>query len=348
MIRVACVLLTWFLICLLGTGYVLGQAEEKTNEETAKEEAKDGLVIEQLCDGFPGTKQKKKTRQRVIIQGDRIFMDNLDAPFMCIVRGDKKLIWEIDVKEQIYNERSFSYFKKIKKDKDTIRAQAVKDFSKIKDLQKRATEAAKIGILVGKDGSIAKEAVSRTEVTGEEKEINGFKCYRVKIYEDLRVVLDMWLTKKLESPKSLMDFYKKLGCFADTVVAEMEKIKDFPVVLNAELDFGSVTHRVECEIVKVEKKKIEDKRFELPKGPVLAKKITDKGVIYVQKRICPVCGKEVDPNAEATVRFVRKNVIYFFCNRECHQKFVKLLAKYKNISKVLQKLAEERKKNPGK
>jgi len=309
-------------------------------QEPEKKEP-NGLIIEQICNGFPGTKQKEKTKQKLVVKGDKIFMENLETPHLCIVRGDKKAIWEISKEDKAYIERPFSYFDNLKKDRETTRANAVKQLNAVPNPELRAKHAKRLGYPVGENGKVPDKIVAKTEVTGEKKVINGFQCERIKIYEDLRVVLDLWLTKRLKAPASLMKFYKRLGCFSDEVVAEMEKIKDFPVVLKAELDFGAVTLPIECEITKVDKKFIEGKRFELPKGLKLTGVI---GKEPVKKQICPVTGKEVNPKAKATVRFVHKGVAYYFIDKASYLRFVKKLSELKDSEKVLKFFAEERAK----
>jgi YHS domain-containing protein len=328
-----------FTVCIICLGLLV------TLVPAQEEPAPDGLVIEQVCNGFPGTKQKQKTRQKVIIKGDMIYMENHESPNLCIVRGDKKLIWEIDLQRKKYDERLFEYFDKLRGDKRASRDLTTKNLNAIRDKNKRIKMAEELGRIVDEEGNVLEDIVSKTENTGEEKEINGFKCYHVKIYEDAHPVLDLWLTKSLKAPKGLMDFYKKLGCFPEKVVEEMTKIEDFPILLKADLDFGSITVPVECEIKKVEEKKISPEQFNLSDG-LTKRKIIGKVVkiIVPDKVICPVCRKEVDTKAEGKdkpIRYVRENVAYYFHSGKCYQRFLELMKKHKDFKKVMKILAEE-------
>ncbi len=317
--------------------YALGQEEKPADE---------GFVIEQVCNGFPGTKQKKKTKQKVIIKDDKIYMENLESPNICIVRGDKKEIWEIHTAEKAWDKRLYEYFDELKKEKEAIRKTAVKQLNGMPDPKARAELAEDAGYTVGENGYVPAKVVAWTEEKiNEEKVINGFKCYRVKIHEDGHVVLDMWLAKSLKAPKSLIEFYSKLGCFADETVKEVRKIKDFPIALNADIDFGTVVLPVKLEISKVEKKKIAASQFELPKGlPEKPRSIIGKK--RIDPRVpCPVCGKMVDPNATGKnkpTRFRKGNVGVIFCSRECYNKFLIEYRKNKgDLGKTMRDLARE-------
>lgn len=302
------------------------------------EPALEALLVEQVCNGFPGTREKKKTKQRVYIGQNMIFMENLEMPNWCIVRSDQKKIWEIDTKEKVYVERLFSYFEKHKKDKLTTRATAVRELNAMPE-EMRREYARKLGFSIGDDGKIPEKVTARTERTGEEKEINGYRCYHLQLFEDLKVAFDVWLTRNIKAPRTLMNFYKNLGCFADEVVAQMEKIRNFPILLNAHLDFGAVAFLVDCEITKIVRKKVAKDRFELPKGLKKTRTETGEGVTYEQKLLCPVCGKEVDPNATGEnkpLRFTRGRQAILFCSKKCYDEFRELYIKYKgDLRKVM-------------
>jgi len=329
--------------------FLSAQEKPKEGEKTGETEA---IVITQTCNGFPGTDQnKKKTEQKVIIKSDKIYMENMESPNICIVRSDKKLIWEIDTKDKGYTERRFSYFTEHKKAKESDRARLVKMINATSDQKRRKELAEKLGYILDKNGKVPDKIAARTELTGEEKEINGFKCYRVKIYEDAKTVLDVWLTKAFKAPKSLMNFYKQLGCFADEVVAEMEKLQDFPILLKADLNLGAISVPIESEITKIEKKVVDDKKFEKPEGLIPIKTIDGKKVKWHIQFKCEVCGKNVDPNATGDKKpytLIHDNVKYLFDSKKCKSRFIKELAKEKDIMKVRAKFAKERAQNKNK
>jgi hypothetical protein len=168
--------------------------------------------------------------------------------------------------------------------------------------------AEKHGYLTDKEGKVSTKPKAKTVETKEKKVINGFNCYHLKIYEDAKIVLDVWLTKQHKSPDGLMDFYKRLGCFCDEVVVEMKKIKDFPISLKAHLAFGALAIPIECEISKIEKKKVDDKLFELPKDIKLKEIIRSrKDRESKGSRVCPVCGKKFNTEKNEYVHYVLKN-----------------------------------------
>lgn len=324
-------------------------AQENPAGGNKQAEVKNGLVIEQVCNGFPGSdEKKKKTKQKIIIKGDRIYMQNLETPDTCIVRGDKKLIWEVDTDRKKYTLRKFEYFEELKANNEKDRKEFARIINATPDPKARMKLAEKRGYLADEKGKVSTKPQAKTVDTKEEKVINGFKCYHLKVYEDAKVVLDVWLTKEHKSPDSLMDFYKKLGCFCDEVIAEMAKIRDFPVLLKAHLAFGAMAIPIECEIAKIENKNIEDKVFELPKDCECEKEI-GKTTKIIGECVCPVCGKKFDPQKNKPYNYVHKNIKFLLCSRECSKKLGKAIAKHKgDEQKALDELRKTWKKEKGK
>jgi hypothetical protein len=352
MSRVAIGIAVAFMVALVVVAVSTAQekpAADKENPKPEKEQTEkdSGLVIEQVCSGFPGSDERsKKTKQKVIIKGDKIYMQNLETPNVCIVRGDKKLIWEIDSSSKKYRERQFEYFAKMKADNKKRREKLAGIINnKIPSLKARLKNAEKNGFLANEEGKVSERPVAKTELTGEEKKINGFKCYHLKVYEDKKVVLDVWLTKQHKSPEGLMDFYKRLGCFCDEVIAEIKKIKDFPIALKAHLAFGALAIPVQCEISKIEEKKVDDKLFEMPKDVK-----PDPGRPVNATRRCLVCGKKFDAGGDSVVTYKLKNgKNLLLCSGRCRIKLGEAKKKYGgNEEKALSELIKDWKKTKDK
>ncbi len=354
MSRLAIGITVAFIIALVAAAVSMAQEDPKTDKKASGPEKKqaeeaDSLVIEQVCSGFPGTEgNKKKTKQKVVIKGDKIYMQNLETPDVCIVRGDKKLIWEIDTDKKKYRIRKFEYFAEMKANHEKDRKELAKIINGFPNPKERLRHADRNGFLVDEKGMVSAKPVAKTELTGEEKKINGFKCYHLKIYEDTKVVLDVWLTREHKSPDGLMDFYKRLGCFCNEVVAEIKKIKDFPISLKARLVFGALAVPIECEISKVEKKKMDDKFFELPKGFILVKDPPGKEP-PPDILTCPVCGKKFNTKENKYVRFRLKNgKTILVCSRKCSRAIGEETPKYGTQEKALEELRKSWEKGKGK
>ena len=304
----------------------VSMAQEDLKAEKKQAEEADGLVIEQVCSGFPGTEgNKKKSKQKVVIKDDKIYMKNLETPNMCIVRGDKKYIWEIDSSTKTYDRRWFSYLEEMKKDRDKDRKEYTKIINNEPNPKTRLKLAKSHGYLADEEGKVSERPVAKTEITGEEKKINGFKCYHLKIYEDAKVVLDVWLTKEHKSPDGLMAFYKRLGCFCDEVVTEIKKIKDFPISLKAHLAFGALAVPIECEVSKIEKKKIDDKLFDLPQGLKRKKdRRSRRDDPPTGIHTCPICGNKFDTKRKEYIiyRLINGEKL-LLCSRNCSKEFAK-------------------------
>ena len=301
------------------------------------------LAIEQMSNGFPGSERKtgerKITKQKLLLKGDKLKMADLEEPLVCVVRLDKKVIWEINDKEKTFVERHFSYFEKLRKDRLAQRNLEIREINGKQDAKVREEYARKLGYRLREDGSVDDAIVAQIQRTGEKKKVADYECERVVVKEDERTVLDMWVTDKIKVPESLMKFYEGLSLFSKEVLEKVREVKGFPLELKMELEAGALSFKIEAQASKVDEAvQVNDKEFELPEGLKKVKEISDEGEKEFGEAACVMCGKKVNLEDEKNVfRFFHKGVRYNFCSKEHMTEFIKLLVKHGGKTDFLQK-----------
>jgi len=283
-------------------------------------------VIVEESNGLIGSGEKKRT-QKLYIKGDKLKLVDEEAGVECIVRLDKRLIWEIDRNKKTYVETHFDYFEQKRKEREENRLRCIRLLNK-KDPLKRRLLASQMGYKLDKDGNVVEEITARTEWVEGEFEVMGKKCRRVRIFEDERQVFELWLTKEVKLPESVMRFYRESGLLSEAVCKELDKLRGegFPLKLSADIDVGAISVRVEAEVKSLKEKDLDDKEFELPQGYKCTEKKTaeEEGPREVT---CANCGKKftIDPKKQKPIIWVRrvgdKYVKEYFCSPKCRREY---------------------------
>lgn len=301
------------------------------------------LEMEQVTNGFPGSERKsgdkRLTKQKMLIKGDKLKMVNLEEPLVCIVRLDKSVIWEINDKEKTYVERHLSYFEKLRKDRAAQRSQEIRQLNALQDQRAREENARKLGYRLREDGTIDETITAQIEKPGEKKNVADYECEHVIVKENDRVIFDLWVADKLQVSESLMKFYEELGAFSKQVLEKVREIKGFPLEMKMELDVGAVSFRVEGQVSKIdEAAQIADREFDLPEGSKKLKEISGEGEKELGEVPCVICGKKVNMQDEKSVfRYVHKGVTYILCSKEHMREFTRLLVAHGGKTDFLQK-----------
>jgi YHS domain-containing protein len=300
------------------------------------------LALEQVSNGFPGSERKSDekglTKQKLLLKGDKLKIVSIEEPLVCIVRLDKKVVWEINNKEKTFVERQFSYFEKVRKDNLAQRNQEIREINGKPNPKEREEDARKLGYRLKQDGTVDEKILPQIERKGEKKKVADYECERVILKEDERTVFDMWVTDKIKVPESLMKFYEELGGFSKEVLEKLKELKEFPLELKVELNVGAVSFKIEAQVTKVDESvKIDEKEFELPEGLQKVKEITGEGEKELGERPCVICGKMVNLQDEKNVfRFTHRGVTYILCSKEHRTEFRDLLVKHGGKTDFLQ------------
>jgi YHS domain-containing protein len=278
--------------------------------------------ITQESNGLIGDKKQTRT-QKLLIKGDKMKLTDEEANFECIVRLDKKIMWEINKKEKKCVETDFSYFEQLREEREENRLKIIKQLNERLPALERKDKAARWGFIVEENELVREKITAQLVDTGEMKEISGYPCKHYIVKEDLRVVIDIWVTDKVEVPDSVIKFYRESGMLSAEVKAEVDKIKGFPIKMELHFDLNTVDVSASAQVTKIEKKEIDNKEFELPEEIVIEKvqKRTEKGM---KRYKCAVCGKEFEADPKKVELCVFRGVTYFFCSKECKSKFFPL------------------------
>ncbi|MCX7704115.1 MAG: DUF4412 domain-containing protein [Planctomycetota bacterium] len=278
--------------------------------------------ITQESNGLIGDKKQTRT-QKLLLKGDKMKLVDEEAGFECIVRLDKRLMWEVNKKEKKCVETQFSYFEQLREEREETRLKIIRQLNERLPALQRKDAAAKLGYIVEENELVREKLTIQLLDTGETKEINGFPCRHYILKEDLRVVVDVWTTDKVEIPDTVIRFYRESGMLSAEVKNELDKIKGFPIKIELHFDLRTIEVAVEAKVTKIETKNLDEKEFDLPEDVTIEKvqKRTEKGV---KRYTCEVCGKEfeVDESKGEKVELcIYRGTIFYFCSKECANKF---------------------------
>ncbi len=196
-----------------------------------------------------------------------------------IFRGDKKLIWMVDLKSGTYREMTEADVAELGKKVTDAKAQMADALKNLPPEQREMAEKMMSGQM---PSGMAEVAEKRVKSLGQSRKINGFQTKGYEVYRDDVVREEVWAAEPKELGFSLDDLkvFEKLGEFMSGMTSGMEDVFDrytkdyekpsedevpgFPVLTIGKAEDGSVRFRT--ELVRIDKDKIAAERFELPKG----------------------------------------------------------------------------------
>lgn len=253
------------------------------------------------------------------------------------IRLDLGKVWEFSAEHKVYEERSVASFDKYRQRRKEKRLKKIEEYkaledSKIKEQALRTLRSEGItldGKVVARSDRAEKTRVFQLMVNGA---LRSIECYRVRIWENQAInpVFDIWLTSELKIEDNLLRFYR-LGTYSEAVVAELKKVKDFPVAIETVVDTGSFKKKIHCYVKSVESsEEIPEWQLSVPSGftkvPDLKKKLE---IIYAAQRAtgpsqvsCSQCQKAIGDKYESMKPPIPGFRRQYFCDRACRKKWV--------------------------
>jgi len=296
------------------------------------------VVLRGRSNGFPGARAQEDTVLTIALKGPRLRVMNPPQYYIYTVDLEAGRTWEFDAYHRVYQERTVASFEEFR---EARRRQQRKQIDSYKKLSKAGLrEQARLALQrdgVELDGSVRASTEKPGKTRVFELLIDGVKrkveCYSLRIRENRahRPVFDMWLCKGLKVKDSLLQFYE-LGTFSKPVLAELKKVVDFPVRIEATVDSGSFKKRVFCEILSLEHEAVPAWKLQVPAGlkkvPDLAKELERISVAQQKLRKrpkqeavlpCDQCKKPIKGRPVTTRLNGRK---WKFCGVSCRTKFI--------------------------
>jgi len=310
----------WILPILLAAILPLS-AQQKGTPDKRK-----GLIVEQVSNGIIGGEEEER-EQKLLVVGDRLKLVDKKAGVVCIVRLDRRLIWEIDLNKKEYVETHFSHFEELRRQRERNRAKMVDALNRM-PLLERKEKAPRMGFLLDKSGNVIKEIRAEVVETKKTAKIAGYEAQQVIIKEDGRIAFNIWLTGKLKVPQSVIRFYREAGMLSKPLANALDKVKGFPLKLEVYLDLGTVEVAAKAKVKSVKEAEIDLSEFELPKG-LKCREVKKRQEEGIKTYTCANCGKKftIDPKkGEKPFVWVRPGgKTYHFCSRKCMLEFRKKL-----------------------
>ena len=209
--------------------------------------------------------QKKDSTSILLIKEDRLRIDDINednkTQRSVIVRFDTSLIWDINVDENTYTEKSFSEVRKemAKMESDTL--------EHISTLPKEQGE--ELRLLYGLGETSIRANTLRSKKTGKpvEKEIVAHTCTRITVFENERPKVRAWISTDIKMPMNPTRVLEVLGVFSNALsLAVRENLKGFPLELkvSAKRSQYEINAHYEVERIKEVPEGIPLSKFNLP------------------------------------------------------------------------------------
>lgn len=285
--------------------------------------------------GFPGASSSNDAMLRIAVKSSSMRIINSAQFHVVTIDMDKNVFREFSAFHKVYEQKTASSFEKLRLKREAQQRKQIEEVQKLsaKDKAQALKELRDDGIEL--NGKILAKT-ERTTITKDFRvRLDGVmqvvKCTRLLIRENnaRQPAFELWVTKDIPVKDNFLRFYE-LGTFSKAVIAELKKIKDFPVRIEALVDTGSVKKRIHCEVKDIEREAIPDWGFDVPKKfkkvANLAAFLKNQAAIQQGPKLnCSDCSKLIPVRAKAE-SFVKqsktKRMKYWFCNPECRKRFI--------------------------
>ncbi|OUU24588.1 MAG: hypothetical protein CBC13_03155 [Planctomycetia bacterium TMED53] len=255
--------------------------------------------------GRPGSPDETKQIQRVVLSADRVWLLDEQRRLIQILRADRNpaVLWEVSADLNRY--REITDLSRIQKDRWIQERQFVKRLADLPESEREELLKA-AHIRIDSKGELIREV--SLENLGETKQEDGRTLKRVKVFENGRLVADLWLAD-MEIPFSLAALHGATGAFGPEVLEVVRDLKGFPVSGTIHVVTATLTHPLEFKISEIEDSPVANSFFELPEG---CEKEEQRAFLN-----CPICGSEVERESSAARARDREGRWIFFKSREC-------------------------------
>lgn len=214
---------------------------------------------------LPMQPKEEAKKQVTYYKSGKMKIQNLSDDKITIFRFDKDLVWEIDLKKNVYTEVTFAEMQaQMNQAKESMK-EVQGELDSMSPEERKMMEkfmGKKLNSMLGDQGGMTITA----QYTGEKKTINGHKCKRVLYYMNEEPFTTVWLTDKYFMANDFMDVYKKMGMVKGVFSESVRKIKGFPIQTDFSMDLGLGKIETTTLVTKIVIKSLPDNEFSLPKG----------------------------------------------------------------------------------
>ncbi len=282
-------------------------------------QAEQVLRVEQLTGGLPGLKAGERIRQVLWIGEQRLRLDEIPqgggAPvprYLLNAEQDPPVIYELFPRKKSY--RTWKELQNLQADRDTYELQLLAATASLPAEERdrvRATYHVREGL---------KREVKLEESGGRSVTLEGktYKCRRLIVTENERVILDALITDEIAQGRSYYRFYRRLGVFSDQVLGALKDVKGFPLKAKICVVTGKLKgyYELTIEVVSVRSEEVPSSFFDIPKD--WTEETKPLRVTCANR----TCSNIVEPANPAGGKFRWRGRWYYFCSRECRRAFI--------------------------
>jgi hypothetical protein len=212
---------------------------------------------------------KTEQVQTMMLKGKKVRVDFKDQKIYNLVDIEKGIWYTISPDKKTYSKISFddlkewraAIFFQIEQSLSFLELlppemKALQEIDHAPKLKKCREELANKG----------KETKVEVKKLNEEKEIAGCKCRRVVIEEEGKVVIDLWITDKIDVKANLSEILANVAPFSKSVKKAIKNLKGFSLKTTYTFSIAGWTYTNSAEAKEIKTDDIAEKKFAIPEG----------------------------------------------------------------------------------
>ena len=303
------------------------------------------VVVIQESNGFPGGEEATRlSRQQVSVRGDRLrVFDPTHAWALYVSLGESR-VREASIGTGEYVEREFAHYEKYRLDRlRTLEQQAtefVRLHQRIDDEAERLAlrnDYRKIGGDPEDPGHIEARLLPYPNdtktvtilVDREPREVT-VEHFVIRENDKEKAAFDLWVTKDLELPVDLLDFYRQLVPFGPEVTEQLAQVEGTLIECEARVDTGTFhrTFRSKVHEIRLDQA-LTDADLTIPAGWTQVDDKPKTAAARAGEVVCALDGETISKAKAVGYRDPRTKVRYYVCDAGERKALVKLLAEGK-------------------
>jgi hypothetical protein len=301
-----------------------------------------GVIVIQESNGFPGGEEATRlSRQQVSFRGGRLRVFDPTHLWALYVSLGDETVQEASLAAKQYVERPFTYYDKYRQDRiRSLKAQTT-EYLRLRDriddeeqLLALRNDYRKVGGNPENPGQIEAKLYpyandTKTVTILVDREPREITVEHLVIRENDKDVaaFDLWVTKDLELPVDLLDFYRELVPFGPEVNEQLAKIEGTLIECQAAVDTGTFHRTFRSKVVEIRlEQPLSDADVRVPPGWEQVDRQQKRGS-SADEVTCALDGKLVPKSEARSYRDPRDGRRYHVCDSSERRELIKLLGK---------------------
>jgi len=204
-------------------------------------------------------KEKINRIEVVKIRGNTVKIEDKTFGTIFIIRGDKKLAWQINTLNGTYSEVSFAEILEQKK-------KVINEIKSAKKIVEGSEEATILDKIITDLGDIPTSATVEVTEDKEVEDVLGYKCRHRTISLDGRIIIDGWFADEVDGSVNYLKTLVQIGSLPSVLEERLSQLKG--TMLKGDIRYTLFTDRITATetVSSLSTEEIKSDEFNLPSG----------------------------------------------------------------------------------